>query len=89
MPEEEMPRFPKLLAILATAAIGSVYGGQVLADSAVSTRPVPPTAAQPTAVPQPSGVNNVSYPQSPAPAQTADQQQRKPPRIWLFMGFGF
>jgi hypothetical protein len=85
MPEEEMPRFPKLLAILATA--GSVYGGQVLADSGGSSRPLPPTAAQPPAVPQPSGVNNVSYPQSPPPVQAADPQQRKTPRIWLWFGF--
>ena len=80
-----MPRLPSLFVALAMVAFGCVYGGgQASADTQVS-----PAVTQPSALPAGTAVTTVSYPQVAPDPQPIVSQPRKPPRIWLFMGFGF
>ena len=81
-----MARFPLLLA--AVAAYGSLSAVALAEPRNSDPQPTPPSASQAPAPAQPSGIVNADLVQAPPNTQAVDFRQRKPPRIWLFMGFG-
>jgi hypothetical protein len=84
-----MARFPILLTFLAGFAICSFPGTAAWAEPwKVGTQPAAPDNSQPSSAPQPGGLMKVALPQDPRNPPAADIPPRKPPRIWLFMGFG-
>jgi len=84
-----MARSPLLLAAVAVASVyGSLSAVAFAQPRSGDPQPTPPSASQAPASAQPSGIVNADLVQPPPNPQAVDSRQRKPPRIWLFMGFG-
>ena len=84
-----MARFPTLLAAMAAVSVlGSLSAVALAEPRNGDPQPTPPSASPPPGTVQPSGVVNADLVQPAPNPQAVDFRQRKPPRIWLFMGFG-